>query len=52
MNIIQFENEPVKTIFAPVFKFDMYEDHIDLKDIKSTILSKEREVISMNISPL
>ena len=48
MNIIQFENEPVKTIFAPVFKFDMYEDHIDLKDIKSTILSKEREVINNN----
>ena len=43
--VIQFENEEPKTIFAPVYKFYVYEGEVEVKDIKETILSKEKEVI-------
>tara|TARA_B100000287_G_scaffold85651_1_gene78222 strand:- start:241 stop:882 length:642 start_codon:yes stop_codon:yes gene_type:complete len=48
MRITQFENEPVKTNFAPVFNFNIYEDVVDVNDIKSVILSKEKDVINNN----
>ena len=46
--VIQFENEEPKTIFAPVYKFYVYEGEVEVEDIKETILSKEEEVIKSN----
>ena len=46
--VIQFENEEPKTIFAPVYKFYVYEGEVEVKDIKETILSKDKEVIKSN----
>ena len=44
--VIQFENEEPKTIFAPTYKFYVYEGEVKVKDIRDTILSKEKDVIN------
>ena len=44
--VIHFENEEPKTIFAPVYKYFMYQGEVDVKDIRDVILSKEEEVIN------
>ena len=43
MKLIQFENDPPKTKFAPVFDYWVYENFVDIGDLKSIILSKEKE---------
>ena len=48
MKIIQFENETPKTRFAPVFNYYIYESTVDVKNLKSIILSKEKEIIENN----
>ena len=44
--VIQFENEEPKTIFAPTYKFYVYEGEVKVRDIRDTILSKEKDVIN------
>ena len=44
--VIQFENEEPKTIFAPTYKFYVYEGEVKVKNIRDTILAKEEEIIS------
>ena len=44
--VILFENDEPKTIFAPVYKWYMYEGEVKVRDIRDTILSKEKEVIN------
>ena len=48
MQIIHFENEPPKTRFAPIFNFHIYENDVDVRDIKNIILSKEQDIINSN----
>ena len=48
MKLIQFENDPPKTKFAPVFDYWVYENFVDIGDLKSIILSKEKEIIEGN----
>ena len=43
--VILFENDEPKTIFAPIYKWYMYEGEVKVKDIRDTILSKEKEGI-------
>jgi len=45
MKIIQFENETPRTRFAPVFNYYIYESTVDVKNLKSIILSKEKEIV-------
>ena len=40
MKLIQFESDPPKTKFAPVFDYWVYENFVDIGDLKSIILSK------------
>ena len=35
-----------KTIFAPTYKFYVYEGEVKVRDIRDTILSKEKDVIN------
>lgn len=44
--VILFENDEPKTIFAPIYKWHMYEGEVKVGDIRDTILSKEKEVIN------
>ena len=44
--VIQFENEEPKTIFAPTYKFYVYEGEVKVKNIRDTILEKEEKIIS------
>ncbi|CAR63332.1 hypothetical cyanophage protein [Synechococcus phage S-RSM4] len=46
MRIIQFENEEPKTRFAPTYCFHVYENKVEVGDIRETILSKEKEIIN------
>ena len=48
MQIINFENEEPKTRFAPIFNFNIYENNVDVRNIKDIILSKEQEIINTN----
>ena len=41
--VIQFENEEPKTIFAPTYKFYVYEGEVKVKDIRDTILPTTRD---------
>ena len=44
--VILFENDEPKTIFAPIYKWHMYEGEVKVGDIRNTILTKENEVIN------
>lgn len=46
MNLVHFENEQPRTKFAPTFSYYVYEDKVDVKNIKSVILEKEQSIIS------
>jgi hypothetical protein len=48
MKITQFENDKPITRFAPVFNYYIYEDSVDVKNLKDLILSKEKDVIDNN----
>lgn len=48
MKLIQFQNDPPKTKFAPVFDYWMYENFVDIGELKFLVLSKEREIIKSN----
>ena len=37
MKLIQFESDPPKTKFAPVFDYWVYENFVDIGDLKSII---------------
>jgi hypothetical protein len=44
--VILFESEEPKTIFAPTYRWHMYEGDVNVRDIRDTILCKEEEIIS------
>ena len=48
MQIINFENEEPKTRFAPQYNFYIYENNVDVRNIKDIILSKEQDIIKSN----
>ena len=45
MQIIQFENEPKRTPFAPEFNYFMYESTEDMKNLRDIVLEMEDSVI-------
>ena len=44
--VILFESDEPKTIFAPTYRWHMYEGEVQVKDIRDTILKRENEIIN------
>tara|TARA_B100000900_G_scaffold22684_1_gene17723 strand:- start:2421 stop:3068 length:648 start_codon:yes stop_codon:yes gene_type:complete len=44
--VILFENDEPKTIFAPTYRWHMYEGEVQVRDIRDTILKRENEIIN------